>query len=67
MKFVSTSNAPADFSICSQVGTGLKFEIWSSNGLRSKDHDQIDVQWQAVDGSSSASGPADEVYGMYKW
>ncbi len=35
----------ADFEIRLLAEAGLKFEIWGKSGLRSRTHDEIEVEW----------------------
>lgn len=38
----------AEFEVRTICSTGLKFEIWK-DGVRSKEHDEIEVQWERAD------------------
>ena len=51
------------------TGTGLKFEVWSKDGLRrSRDHDEIEVEWKSADGSVPSVPLAQEQgQGIYRW
>lgn len=40
----------AEFDVRILIGAGLKFEIWSKDGVRSRDHDDIEVQWENGEG-----------------
>lgn len=42
----------AEYEVRALVGTGLRFQIWGRNGQLSKDHEDIDVQWQTLDATS---------------
>lgn len=48
----------ADFEIRTHCSTGLRFEIWK-DGVRSREHEQITVQWESAEGRVQPSGPAD--------
>ncbi|KAK5119541.1 hypothetical protein LTR85_007369 [Meristemomyces frigidus] len=55
----------ADFEVRMLVGTGLRFEIWSPDGIRSREHGEIEVQWEPADDqmpSSHGAPPASEIY-----
>jgi len=41
----------ADFEVRIKIGTGLKFEIWK-DGVRSKEHSEIEVQWEHADAAA---------------
>lgn len=53
----------AEFEVRMIVGTGLKFQIWSKDGVRSRDHEEIEVQWENVDGRMP---PAQDL-GIYRY
>lgn len=57
----------AEFEVRMLIGAGLRFEIWSKDGLRSKTHDEIEVEWESADGKTGpALTPAQEHgYGIY--
>lgn len=40
----------AEFEVRMLVGTGLRFEVWGSDGLRSRTHEEIAVDWVANEG-----------------
>ncbi|KAM3417239.1 hypothetical protein BST61_g5498 [Cercospora zeina] len=39
----------AEFDVKLFVGTGLHFEIWGQQGRKSKGHEEIEVDWEAID------------------
>ena len=59
----------AEFEVRLLAQTGLRFEIWNKDGLRrSRDHDEIEVQWESADGRLPPPPPAQEQgYGIYRW
>ncbi|KXT18312.1 hypothetical protein AC579_958 [Pseudocercospora musae] len=44
----------AEYEVRALVGTGLRFQIWGKDGLLSKDHEEIEVRWQPVEGTAVA-------------
>jgi hypothetical protein len=40
----------AEFDVRMLVGTGLHFEIWGKQGVKSKGHEEIEVEWDYADG-----------------
>ena len=58
----------AEFEVRLIVGTGLKFQIWSKDGIRSRDHDEIEVQWESPE-SMLPPGQAGQEFGtnIYRW
>ena len=56
----------AEFEVHLIVGAGLKFQIWSPEGVRSRDHDEIQVQWESVDGRLPPEGPNDGGQAIYR-
>lgn len=59
----------AEYEVRAIVGAGLHFQIWGKDGLLSKDHDQIDVKWQPVEGTAAATHQGGKVApapGMYR-
>jgi len=40
----------AEFEVRVLIGTGLKFQIWSKDGVRSRDHGEIEVKWENGEG-----------------
>lgn len=45
----------AEFEVRVLVGTGLRFEIWSKDGLRrSREHEEIEVQWEHAEEHANA-------------
>ncbi|KAK3117675.1 hypothetical protein LTR53_000703 [Teratosphaeriaceae sp. CCFEE 6253] len=56
----------ADFEVRLVVGTGLRFEICGADGVRSREHEEIEVQWENVEGSSNVPASdglaASEIY-----
>lgn len=63
----------AEFEVRLIVGTGLRFQIWSKDGVRSRDHEEIMVQWEDVDGrvqgvgGVGAQGGWEAGQGVYRW
>ena len=58
----------AEFEVRMIVGTGLRFQIWSRDGVRSRDHEEIEVMWENADGTMPQMGPAgDYGLGIYRW
>lgn len=41
----------AEYEVRAIMGTGLRFQVWGKDGLLSKDHEEIQVSWQPVDGA----------------
>ena len=39
----------AEFDVKLFVGTGLHFEIWGQQGCKSKGHEEIQVDWEAIE------------------
>ncbi|KXT02455.1 hypothetical protein AC578_7826 [Pseudocercospora eumusae] len=44
----------AEYEVRALVGTGLHFQIWGKDGILSKDHEEIQVKWQPVEGTAAA-------------
>ena len=44
----------------------LKFQIWGKAGLLSKDHEEIEVQWNPPDTRGQSMAIAED-FGMYKY
>ncbi|USW48993.1 hypothetical protein Slin15195_G023120 [Septoria linicola] len=42
----------AEYEVRAIIAAGLSFQIWGQDGLLSKSHDEIEVQWQPVDGKA---------------
>ena len=57
----------AEFEVRLIVGTGLKFQIWNADGIRSRDHEEIEVQWESVDGRMPPPPANPEGLGIYRW
>ena len=58
----------AEFEVRVLVGTGLRFEIWSKDGIRSREHEQIEIQWQKVDEQAGVvPKPPEPGLGIYRW
>ncbi len=47
----------AEFEVRLIVGTGLKFQIWSRDGIKSRDHEEIEVQWENAEGQLPPAPP----------
>lgn len=58
----------AEFDVRVLIGTGLRFEIWSKDGIRSREHDEIEVQWENVEAyaHNAQRSPAAGL-GLYRW
>ena len=58
----------AEYEVRAIIGTGLKFQIWGRNGLKSKDHDEIEVLWQPVSANQKLQRkPTQTDTAMYRW
>lgn len=59
----------ADFEVRMITGAGLRFEVWSKDGLRrSRDHDEIEVEWKVADGTiPPPPAPLEQGAGIYRW
>jgi len=40
----------AVFEVRLIIEAGLRFEVWAPNGLRSRSHSEIEVQWEYFEG-----------------
>lgn len=56
----------ADFEVRVLVGTGLRFEIWSKDGIRSREHDEIEVDWQTIENQLSQRNADEAGLGIYR-
>ena len=56
----------AEFEVRMLIGTGLRFEIWSKDGIRSREHDEIQIDWQAVDDQLAQRQNNDAGLGIYR-
>lgn len=59
----------AEFEVRMLIGAGLRFEIWSKDGIRSRDHGEIEVQWENVEHQMPPmQGPgAEQGLRIYRW
>ncbi len=58
----------AEFEVRILVGAGLTFEIWSKDGIRSQQHNEIHVDWEsAEDNMRPSAAIADKGQGMDRW
>ncbi|KAK3047562.1 hypothetical protein LTR09_011067 [Extremus antarcticus] len=56
----------ADFEVRVLVGTGLRYEIWSKDGIRSREHDEIEVDWQTIENQLSQRNADEAGLGIYR-
>lgn len=57
----------ADFDVKVLIGPAdLKFQIWGKNGQLSKNHEEIEVQWNIPDPQRQSVVTAED-YGMYRY
>ena len=59
----------AEFEVRLIVGAGLRFQIWTLDGVKSRDHEEIEVQWESMDGrlpvnGSVAGSPPQQAHGL---
>jgi hypothetical protein len=57
----------AEFEVRMIIGTGLRFEIWSKDGIRSREHDEIEVQWEGVEERMPQMQPSEQGLTIYRW
>jgi hypothetical protein len=57
----------AEFEVRMIIGTGLRFEIWSKDGIRSREHEEIEVQWEGVEERMPQMQPSEQGLTIYRW
>lgn len=56
----------AEFEVRMLIGAGIRFEIWSNDGIRSRESDEIEVQWESVDQKLPPAPVQDAGLGIYQ-
>jgi hypothetical protein len=59
----------AEFELRVLIGAAdLKFELWGKNGQMSKNHEEIEVQWNSTAaGTEAIQSNVPDTFGMYKF
>lgn len=57
----------AEFEVRMLIGAGLRFEIWSRDGIRSRDHEEIDIKWETVENQMPSPQMAQQGTAIYRW